>query len=154
MNKIITIFIIGILLFSLTGCNINIEPEPKKSNLLKFKSGNELVNAFKDFQDNYRSTRMYDMVSMPAKAETVSGAGENQYSETNIQVEGVDEADIVKTDGDYIYYIVQNKLIIVKAYPADEAKIVSETEFKDFYPSELFIDNDKLLILVLLIIML
>ena len=33
-------------------------------------------------------------------------AGENgpNYSKTNIQVEGVDEADIVKSDGEYIYW--------------------------------------------------
>lgn len=29
----------------------------------------------------------------------------NDYSKTNNQVEGVEEADIVKTDGKYIYYI-------------------------------------------------
>jgi inhibitor of cysteine peptidase len=28
-----------------------------------------------------------------------------EYSETNVQVEGVDEADIVKTDGEYIYIV-------------------------------------------------
>ena len=38
--------------------------------------------------------------------------GEQDYSETNTQVEGVDEADIVKTDGKYIYYLTNNKLTI------------------------------------------
>ncbi|MGC9345984.1 MAG: beta-propeller domain-containing protein, partial [Candidatus Bathyarchaeales archaeon] len=49
--------------------------------------------------------------------------GANDYSKTNIQVEGVDEADIVKTDGEYIYVISGQKVVIVKAYPAEEAAV-------------------------------
>jgi inhibitor of cysteine peptidase len=37
------------------------------------------------------------------------------YSQTNVQVNGVDEGDIVKTDGQYIYVLRQNELIIFKA---------------------------------------
>ena len=35
----------------------------------------------------------------------------NDYSNTNVQVQGVDEADIVKTDGEYIYYLSLTKRI-------------------------------------------
>ena len=31
----------------------------------------------------------------------------NDYSTTNIQVEGVDEGDIIKTDGKYIYRLIE-----------------------------------------------
>ena len=44
--------------------------------------------------------------SQPAKSQT-------DYSTTNIQVEGVDEADIVKTDGRYIYILAGQKLKII-----------------------------------------
>lgn len=37
------------------------------------------------------------------------------YSDTNLQVAGVQEADIVKTDGDYLYVLSQTSLYIVKA---------------------------------------
>lgn len=54
--------------------------------------------------------------SAPGAAES---AGENpeSHSETYAQVEGVDEADIVKTDGNYIYYssYVENQVIIARA---------------------------------------
>jgi len=56
--------------------------------------------------------------------------GESDYSTTNIQVAGVDEADIVKTDGEYIYLVSGNKSIIVKAYPPGEAQIVSQIELE------------------------
>ena len=39
---------------------------------------------------------------------------EGDYSKTNVQVEGVDEADIVKTDGNYIYYLTHEKLTKLK----------------------------------------
>ena len=68
------------------------------------------------------------------------------YSPTNIQVEGVDEADIVKTDGEYIYLIAKNKLVIARAYPENKAEIVSETNLEELNPNEIFIDKDRLLI--------
>lgn len=41
------------------------------------------------------------------------GAAEGEYSETNAQVAGVDEGDIVKTDGKYIYILRMSCLTIV-----------------------------------------
>jgi uncharacterized secreted protein with C-terminal beta-propeller domain len=35
---------------------------------------------------------------------TGGAGGGVDYSQTNIQVQGVDESDIIKTDGNYIYY--------------------------------------------------
>ncbi len=51
-----------------------------------------------------------------------SSAPEN-YSETNTQVEGVDEADIVKTDGTHIYVLNGSKLYVVKSWPAEETAL-------------------------------
>ncbi|MHA2314027.1 MAG: beta-propeller domain-containing protein, partial [Candidatus Hermodarchaeia archaeon] len=45
------------------------------------------------------------------------------YSTTNIQVSGVDELDIVKTNGTFIYTIVKDEVIIVRAYPPESAEI-------------------------------
>lgn len=67
------------------------------------------------------------------------------YSKTNIQVEGVDEADIIKTDGKYIYAVVKNDLFIVDAKPADKANIVAKIAFKA-RPQEIYIDKDSLIV--------
>ena len=74
---------------------------------------------------------------------------EVDYSNTNVQVEGVDEADIVKTDGNYIYYVTNNKVIIVNAQDEKNLKIVSEIQYKDnnFNPRELFIAENKLIVI-------
>jgi uncharacterized secreted protein with C-terminal beta-propeller domain len=67
------------------------------------------------------------------------------YSRTNIQVEGVDEADIVKSDGKYIYVLSSNNVSIIDAYPTDGARIVSTLGF-DGYPTEMFVNKDKLIV--------
>jgi inhibitor of cysteine peptidase len=68
-------------------------------------------------------------------------AAAGDYSTTNVQVEGVDEADTVKTDGEYIYQINRQRIVISRAYPAGSMKMVSTTRFPDtsFYPQELYL---------------
>jgi len=65
------------------------------------------------------------------------------YSGTNIQVEGVDEADIVKTDGAYIYIAKDKKVLIVKAYPAEEAQLVTRIDV-GLTVQDLYVAGDKL----------
>jgi uncharacterized secreted protein with C-terminal beta-propeller domain len=67
------------------------------------------------------------------------------HSTTNVQVEGVDEADIVKNDGRYIYVISGGELAIVDAYPGEKAKILSETPVNGT-PSEMFLSGDRLVV--------
>ena len=53
-------------------------------------------------------TLMVDAVMETAVAAPTGAKAEeapSDYSETNIQVKGVDEADIIKTDGNYIYTV-------------------------------------------------
>lgn len=88
---------------------------------------------------------MFIETTLPMSA-TVGESGEApDYSQTNVQVEGVDEADIVKTDGEYIYTLSQERMIIAKAYPAQDAQVLSETDL-DISPREIFIHNDKVMI--------
>ena len=74
----------------------------------------------------------------------------SEFSTTNVQVAGVDEADIVKTDGENIYLIANNTILILKAYPPNEAQVLSKITFTDdTYPAGIFIssDGDKLAVL-------
>ncbi len=91
------------------------------------------------------------MVAAPALGEagtksSVGGSGASDYSSTNIQVLGVDEADIVKNDGKYIYTVSTNKVTIVEAYPADSMNIVSELEFEN-YVNGIFLYDGKLIVI-------
>ncbi|MCW4050668.1 MAG: beta-propeller domain-containing protein [Candidatus Bathyarchaeota archaeon] len=73
----------------------------------------------------------------------LSQALDPDYSSTNIQVEGVDEADIVKTDGEYIYLVKSKSIYIIKAYPAEEAQIVTKLEL-EFPVHDIYVNGDKL----------
>ena len=53
-------------------------------------------------------------------------AGGGSYSQTNTQEVGVDEADLVETDGQYLYMLSGGKLVIIDAR-TDQFNVVSET---------------------------
>src|SRR4030043_134486 len=86
---------------------------------------------------------------------TDQGTKVNSYSTTNIQVAGVDEADIVKTDGRYIYTASndfssgQNHVYIVKADPQDPRAIARITLDNNTYLAGMFLsqDGNKLVII-------
>ncbi len=152
---LITLFMLTIVV----ACSVIYIPEQveKYDNLPRFSSGEELINAFKEAQERgsggwFGGIRTLAKGGIALEATTAdasaptAGGGDRDYSDTNVQVEGVDEADIIKTDGDYIYTIAQSKLVIIEAYPADDAEILSTTELDNFYPQELFIHRNKLLI--------
>lgn len=75
-----------------------------------------------------------------------TGSGSNEHSSTNVQVKGVDEADIIKNDGEYLYAISGENVIIAKAYPTEKAHISSKIKLNQT-PQHLFVNNDKLIII-------
>ncbi len=70
------------------------------------------------------------------------------YSETNIQVENVDEADINKTDGNYIYSLSDDKVIITNVKDPQNISIESEIRPTDsYYPRDLILYKNKLVVI-------
>jgi len=53
-------------------------------------------------------------------------AGKADYSQTNIQVEGVDEADIIKNDGEYIYCISNASLFVLDVRDPHDMKVAAK----------------------------
>ncbi|MDH5199990.1 MAG: beta-propeller domain-containing protein [Candidatus Bathyarchaeota archaeon] len=86
-----------------------------------------------------------DSAKAASDAASVTGYGFADYSGTNIQVEGVDEADIVKTDGEYIYLVVEDTVVIVRAYPPEEAGIVARIKLYQWV-IDMFVSGDKLVV--------
>lgn len=124
-------------------------------NLKTFNSYDELNSYIKEKSEQGSNRGFFGGVSdmMVSKSATVtSSAGAapsaesaGTYSTTNIQVEGVDEADIVKNDGKYIYTVTGNKVEIVEAYPASGMGIKSIINVSD-YISSIFLNEDKLVV--------
>jgi uncharacterized secreted protein with C-terminal beta-propeller domain len=60
-----------------------------------------------------------------------SGAADT-YSSTNVQEKGVDEGDLVKTDGNYIYLARGSRFLVLKAQTVDQAAaVVSDIDLKE-----------------------
>ncbi len=126
------------------------------SSLVKFGSSEELANFIETSSQNYyydyatRRSGIFPSFGGPLVMEAADAAssvsGSSDYSGTNIQVEGVDEADLVKTDGAYIYLVSGATVYIVRAHPPEEAEIVAT--FEPGLPvSELYIGGDKLVVI-------
>ena len=113
-----------------------------------------MLNGFKNYP-NYVTDVDYvefatndAMVKKTAEAQELSGATAKDYSTTNIQVENVDEADIIKTDGDYIYSISNNKLIITNVKDEKDIKIESKTSLNDeSILEDMILYKDKLVVI-------
>lgn len=70
------------------------------------------------------------------------------YSKTNVQVEGVDEADIIKLDGQRAFHLTKNRLVISLVAPPAQAKLLSVTEFdRAFSAQDLYLENGKVMVL-------
>ncbi|MBD3328450.1 hypothetical protein GF340_04050 [Candidatus Peregrinibacteria bacterium] len=89
--------------------------------------------------------------SVEADAAAPAPAAADDYSSTNVQVAGVDEADIIKNDGQYIYIIKDSTIRIVEAYPAENLEeLVSITlgeEDQSFYPVNMYVDGDTMTVI-------
>ena len=131
------------------------EPEPREfdDGLNTFTSYDELEAYVRDYSggDSYYGNAVMES-AVKSAADTQAGGtptgaptapASSDYSGTNIQVEGVDEADIVKSDGKYIYAVSGSKVSVIDAYPAESASIVSTIEF-DGVIHEIFVNGDKL----------
>ncbi len=69
-----------------------------------------------------------DAVNSPSSNETggsSNGSSAGEFTTTNVQEKGVDEPDTVKNDGQYMYAIKGDHVVITKVWPAEEMAVVS-----------------------------
>lgn len=78
-------------------------------------------------------------------AQDADGGGASNFSETNVQVEGVDEPDIVKTDGHRIVVLAEGELIVVDV-TGDEPVEAGRLSIRELSVQSLFLDGDKVLL--------
>lgn len=76
-----------------------------------------------------------------------TGMGGSGVYQTNVQIEGVDEADIVKTDGTYIYQYRFNRSTggaQIAIVAANGLKLLSSIELKEYTDAQLYVSGDTL----------
>ena len=128
------------------------EVEKIENDLPRFASMEELRNVLENNNSNSRQAKSMNqeilddtVITSETQEQTDTSS---DYSMTNVQVDGVDEADIVKTDGEFIYYISNQKIYVL----SKNLELIStidniNNEKEKFIPKELYINNDKLIIL-------
>lgn len=73
---------------------------------------------------------------------------DKDISKTNTQVLGVDESDMVKTDGKYHYYYNETKKAVYIVDAKNDLKVIKKINLPDgFYNPQLYIDVNRLVIL-------
>ncbi|HLP79972.1 MAG TPA: beta-propeller domain-containing protein [Acidobacteriota bacterium] len=155
MNKNIPFIAVGVfVLLFLSACGVQTNNEvytfPTSSgeqfSAQTFESNDQYLAFVREFStpDYYGSNYLYkggvamdvaiSAVAPSAAVAESDGSGSARapsYSGTNVQEVGIDEMDIIKTDGTYIYTISKGQLFTILAYPADEAKILSRIPLSD-----------------------
>ncbi len=151
--KTTTILLLIVVIFSFSGCDElfslnDIEDLPHFKN---FEAMLEYM-ATMNVGYNYRGGMFPEMAMAEDAASAVDGAKSNStdeqsssHGETNVQVEGVDEADVIKNDGRYLYFVAGNRLVIVDAIDPGNMSIVSKIILDDMSSfSEMYITGNSL----------
>jgi len=145
--SIVCLLLVGVV-SAVLQCSCSGSETGARTELTKFSSYWELKNFLKDSTQAYAQLRGGVKAFASDETASLSAGGDYSldYSATNIQVEGVDELDIVKTDGQFIYLVSGKTVFIVKAYPPEEARILSKIELDETVVG-LFINGDRLIVL-------
>ncbi|HWP96715.1 MAG TPA: beta-propeller domain-containing protein [Syntrophomonadaceae bacterium] len=119
-------------------------------------SREKLVELLREYQVNWEPRVLEETKgitdtskNIPMPVPATEAANGSDYSQTNTQVEGVDEADLVKTDGQYIYQVNGSRVLIIRALPASQMQVAAEIKMDDssFNPQEIYVDAGRLVLI-------
>ena len=143
--KFMGILVLGLAIVLVALILLRIPNPVVEEGVKKFNNIDEIKSFLKNNVGDYGSYNGEVMATTAGAVKAAESSRAEDYSTTNIQVRGVDEADIVKNDDKYIYSVSGKKVVIVDAYPAEEMKILSEVDINKSI-SEIFINDNKLII--------
>ncbi|RED51724.1 beta-propeller domain-containing protein [Cohnella lupini] len=85
-----------------------------------------------------------------APASESAAGSSSDYSRTNVQVDGVDEADYAKTDGRFVYQLSGPRVLISDIADPSKPKLASILEYgpdEGFAPQEIYVDDKRLIVI-------
>lgn len=92
-----------------------------------------------------------ESVSVSVNEDAAAEKGSTNYSKTNVQTEGVDESDIIKTDGSYIYTVSGSEVTITDIRK-EEMKVIGTITIgdstADVHVVEMYVDGDQIHLVV------
>ena len=91
----------------------------------------------------------FDQAAAPVSAAVGDSGGADlvqgvDFSGTNVQETGVDEADIIKTDGERIFVVASGQLVVVDV---ESREVTGTARVPDGWSPELFISGDSILLI-------
>jgi len=107
----------------------------------------DMVGAYglEQYEDSW-PTDFMAQASADSGQELQSGGAAPSFSRTNVQVLGVDEPDMVKTDGERIVVLAGEGLIVADV-TGEEPQITGRARFDDHNIQSMFLSGDKVLLL-------
>ena len=175
ITKFVVFLVLVVVIFSVWSCffrdNSNLKTITSMSQLERIYKGKSeksfiksaLVNVFTmpfsildlDFSYSYDYGYSDIITNGPVLEDSVNSStssssgstSSKDYSTTNIQVENVDEADVIKTDGNYIYSISNYNVVITDVRDSKNPKIASKIYCGDDIPEDLLLNNNKLTVI-------
>ncbi|MCO6459161.1 MAG: beta-propeller domain-containing protein, partial [Pirellulaceae bacterium] len=103
-------------------------------NLIPGRSNDILVGAFAQLE-------LTEATGQPVPVSALAS-----YDSTNTQVGGVDEGDIVKTDGQFIYLLTGSELAIIDVRDPGQMQVVSRRDL-GYRPVDLLVSGDRLVVI-------
>ena len=88
-----------------------------------------------------------DVKTLTAVAATSAAQSTPTFTGTNVQVQGVDEPDRVKTDGTNLFVSTSNAVTILKAYPPNSTSTLSTIAFQNAMILGMEISRDRLMVI-------
>ena len=159
MKKLYLFLSISLLSIFLSSCGMNrVNPLLDDNNvgLASLRGYDELKSLIEEQESNYYLSPFLRF-DEDGVAETMDDGGADKggssFTETNVQVAGVDEGDRIKTDGNRIYTISDNKLIVVEVNDGIMTLVLNETiegsnEATSYtYYSELYLNDNYLIVI-------
>ena len=146
----------GIIVFVLVvaGLAYLAAPRPSADGLIQFRNYEE-YEAFLDRTGYFRGGGGDLLLAGDGRFAGLATL-EGDVSGTNVQVAGVDELDIVKTDGAHVYVASGDSVLIVRATPADsmevvgtiDARLATGGQLESVWVTGLFLADGRVIVVV------
>lgn len=149
-KRILSFAAVFVVIFSfiITNNKTKVNENVQGNNLAKLPVVGSYDNMKSLLEKSIESNR-YDYITDGVVYETTetknSVSNSTDHSTTNVQVQGVDEGDLVKTNGKYIFYCKNSKISIVDV---ETEKVISVIEYKNDMPQEMYLKENKLIVIL------
>jgi uncharacterized secreted protein with C-terminal beta-propeller domain len=157
MKKIFILVTFLITALFLQACTIPLDPKLAESDfgLAVVRDYDELLLLMKENENSLKYRYFTDNFAPESSATATDDASKDtsSYSKTNVQVKGVDEGDVVKTDGNRIYRVSYNRLVAIDIKDGEMEVVLndvldsSNSDTQSTYYSDIYLTDTKLVVI-------